>query len=440
MLDIKFIRENPSLVQSAAKSKGIAINVDYILKIDQSYRTLSQEVQKLREERNSLNEMIKKNPNQWDKEGAQSLKQKLEKKEDALRAEEDQLNTLLLGVPNVTKPDVKIGKDESENEVIKTVGKPSSLDFKPRDHLELGEKLDIIDTKSAAKVSGARFAYLKNEGVFLELALIQFAFEILVGEGFTPIFPPVLIKKEITDELGYWHRGGNEDYFWVHSGENDQGYYLIGTAEHAIVPMFKDYTFASRELPKRIVAFSSAFRREAGSYGKDTRGILRVHQFDKVEMVSIVREGEDDKEQDYLLSLEEKFFKELEIPYQIVKMCTGDTGFVQARKVDLEAWIPSQQKYREMTSASTVTDFQSRRLNIKYLDTAGSSMPGQAMPGEATPGKANEKKFAFILNATALAIGRTLIAILENHQQKDGSVVIPKALHKYLTFTKISSK
>lgn len=414
MLDIKFIRENPSLVQKAAAAKNIVINVDHILEIDRKVREISEEVQKLREERNKF-------AKEKNIEEGRRLKEDLEKKEPALKALEEELRNYLLAVPNLPKKDVKEGKDETQNEVLKKVGEPTKFDFKPKDHLELGELLDLIDVKSGAKVSGARFAYLKNEAAFLEFALVQFALETLTKEGFTPVIPPVLIRKEITQGLGYWQNKGNEDYFWVHSGENDEGFYLVGTAEHAIVPMYKDEILANKDLPKRIVAFSSAFRREAGTYGKDTKGIFRVHQFDKVEMVSLVKEGEDDKEQDFLLNLEEKFFQALEIPYQVVKMATGDLGFPAARKFDIEAWMPSQEKYREVTSVSTVTDFQSRRLNIKYQD-------GQ------------DKKYVAILNGTAFAIGRTLIALMENHQQKDGSIKIPKALHKYLNFTEIPSK
>lgn len=209
--------------------------------------------------------------------------------------------------------------------------------------------------------------------------------------------------------LGYMEHGADEDIFYL---EKDD-LMLVGTAEHTVVTMHKDEVLQKKNLPLRYVGFSSAFRREAGSYGKDTKGILRVHQFDKVEMVSFVEEGKDDTEHDYLLSLEEKLFQNLDIPYQVVKMCTGDVGFVQARKYDIEAWMPGQNKYREVTSASTITDFQSRRLNIKYQD-------------------GSDKKFANILNGTAFAIGRTIIAILENYQQEDGSVITPQVLQKYI--------
>ena len=422
MLDIKFIRENSKAVQKAAKDKGITIDVNHVLEIDAKYRELQQDVQKFREERNALNEQVKKNPNQWDKEGAQALKIKLEKKEPALAAIKEQLFNLLLKIPNIPKPDVKVGKDESENEVVRKHMLPSPFSFTPKDHLELGENLDIIDVKRAAKVSGTRFAYLKNEGALLEFALIQLALEVLTREGFIPIIPPVLINKEITEGLGYWQAGGNEDYYLVGEPAEKKEFYLVGTAEHAIVPMHKDEIFQKKELPKRYVGFSSAFRREAGSYGKDTRGILRVHQFDKVEMVSFTTKENDDKEHEYLLSLEEKLFQMLELPYQVVKMCTGDLGFPVARKYDIEAWMPSQNKYREVTSCSTTTDFQPRRLNIKYQD-------------------GNEKKHVHILNGTAFAIGRTIIAILENYQQEDGSIMIPKVLRRYINnLEKISPK
>lgn len=413
MLDIKFIRENPSLVQKAAHDKGVDIDINHVLEIDAKYRELSLAVQKLREERNKFSK------EQNITEGRR-VKNELEIKEHALKSVEEELDKWLLKVPNLPKPDVKVGKDESENEVIKKHMLPSPFSFTPKDHLELGEVLDIIDVKRAAKVSGTRFGYLKNDGALLEFALIQLAFDILTKEGFIPIVPPVLIKTETMKGLGYMEHGADEDVFSIPKDD----LVLVGTAEHSIVSMHKDEIFQKKELPKRYVGFSSAFRREAGSWGKDTRGIFRVHQFDKIEMVSYVSEEDDDKEHEYLLSLEEKLFQLLEIPYQVVKMCTGDLGFVQARKYDIEAYIPSQKKYREVTSVSTITDFQGRRLNIKYQD----------------PAKKNEKKFVHILNGTAFAIGRTIVAILENYQQEDGSIISPEVLRKYIKFDKISRK
>ncbi len=402
MLDIKIIRENPQKIQEAAKAKNVDIDVQHILEIDQKQRELSVVVQALREERNTA-------AKDRDIQRGKDIKNKLEKEEAALRAVDEELQIWLGRIPNPSKDDVKVGKDDTENDVIRKHKEPTNLTFTPKDHLEIGEKLDIIDVQQAAKVSGARFYYLKNEGVMLELALVQLAMETLMKEGFSPIIPPVLIKKETMKGMGYMENGGEEDMFKLADNE----LFLVGTAEQSLVPLQMDTVIKSDKLPLRYVGYSPAFRREAGSYGKDTKGIIRVHQFDKVEMVTFVEEGKDDEEHEYLLGIEEKFFQMLDLPYQVIKMCTGDLGFPAARKYDLEAWIPSQGKYREVTSVSTVTDFQSRRLNIKYE-------------------KDGKKQFASVLNGTAFAIGRTIVAILENYQQEDGSVIIPEALRKYM--------
>ncbi len=421
MIDIKFLRENSEKVQKGARDKGVDVNISEILNLDKECNDLSVSVQKLREDRNANASGIKGKPTNEQMKKGKEIKQKLEKQESELSEKKKELQKRLLEIPNPAAKDVPVGKDESKNEAIRKYKTPTKFDFKPLDHLELGEKLDIIDVKSAAKVSGTRFAYLKNESVLLEFALVQYALEVLTKEGFIPVVPPVLIKKEITEDLGYWNGGGNEEFYYLNDPDEKKEMYLIGTAEHSVVPMHMDEILNKKDLPKRYIAFSSAFRREAGTYGKDTRGILRVHQFDKVEMISFATEENGDKEHDCLLSLQEKLFQSLEIPYQVVKMCTGDLGFPAARKYDLEAWMPGQEKYREVTSVSTTTDFQARRLNIKYQD-------------------GNEKKYVHILNGTAFAIGRTIIAILENYQQKDGSVIIPKVLQKYTGFSKISPK
>jgi len=407
MLDIKFIRENPEKIKQSAKDKGVDLDIDKLLKVEDQYRNLNIEIQKLREERN-------KAAKERDIEKGKEVKEKLEKQEDEFKNLESELHNLLGKIPNPAKPDVKTGKDESENDVIKTFGTPKKFSFTPKDHLAIGEHLGIIDMTSAAKVSGARFTYMKGDGALLELALVQFALEILIKEGFTPVIPPVLIKHDVMRSLGYMENGGDEDMFQL----KDDGLVLVGTAEHSLVPMHKDEVLQKKDLPIRYVGYSPSFRREAGSYGKDTRGILRMHEFNKVEMVSFVEDGKDDEEHDFLLALEEKLFQALDIPYQVVKMCTGDLGFPVARKYDIEAWMPGQDKFREVTSVSTVTDFQSRRLNIKYQD-------------------GNEKKYANILNGTAFAMSRTPIAILENYQQEDGSVIIPEVLRKYMGKDKI---
>ena len=412
MIDANLILEKPDEIAKAAKDKGVEIDVRSVAALVKRFKDHMIDVQKLREERNEVVKKVQSaTPEDRPKfiEEGKRIKEQLEEREEAMKKLHHEMHTLLASIPNPAKPDVKVGKDDKENDVIKTVGEPTKFRFTPKDHITLGELLDIIDVERAAKVSGARFAYLKNDGVLLELALVQYAMETLMKEGFTPIIPPVLIKKDAMAGLGYMENGGDEDMFKIPSDD----LYLVGTAEHAIVPMYRDEVLDGSKMPMRFAGFSSAFRREAGSYGKDTRGILRVHQFDKVEMVSFVKKGEDDKEHDYLLSLEEKFFQSLNIPYQVAKMCTGDLGFPAARKYDIEAWMPAQEKYREVTSVSTVTDFQSRRLKIRYRD------------GDKT-------ELAYVLNGTAFAIGRTIIAILENFQQEDGSVVIPEVLRKYI--------
>jgi len=401
MLDIKFIRENPDLILKKAKDKGIEVNIEHVLELDSKLRGLDTMVQSLREERN-------RTAKEKNIEKGKEIKVKLEKHENALNAIREELNRYLLQIPNPAKDDVKVGKNDSENEVLRKVGDPTKFDFTPKDHLSLGEKLDIIDVTRASKISGARFYFLKNDGALLEFALRQLAFDILLKEGFIPLVPPILIKTEIMKGLGYMENGGDEDMYILDKDD----LVLVGTSEQSIVAMHKDEVLSLKDLPKRYVGFSTCFRREAGSYGKDTRGILRAHQFDKVEMVSFTRQGEDDKEHEYLLSLEEKLFKALEIPYRVVKMCSGDLGYPAARKYDLEAWIPSENKYREVTSTSTTTDFQARRLNIKYQD-------------------GNEKKYVNILNGTAFST-RPIIAILENYQQEDGSIKVPEILQKIL--------
>ncbi len=426
MLSIDFIRENKQKVAEAAKNKGYAVGLDKLLEVDGKLRNIVSIAQKLREERNKASH---KDLTESAKELAKEKRTEIQQKEASYRKVLQEYELLLNQIPNMPTEDVPIGKDESENKFVKKYKEPTKFDFKPKDHLTLGEELDIIDVKRAAKVSGARFNYLKNEAVLLEFALVQFALKTLIKEGFVPVVPPVLIKKEITQKLGYWQAGGHEDYYQVKGVDFDEAFglgfkkelYLVGTAEHSIVPMHKDEVFNKKDLPRRYIGFSTAFRREAGSYGKDVKGILRVHQFDKVEMVSFTTEENDLKEHDYLLSLEEKLFQALDIPYQVVQMCTGDLGFPIARKFDIEAWIPSQNKYREVTSTSTTTDFQARRLNIKYQD-------------------GDQKKFARILNGTAFAIGRTIIAILENYQQKDGSVQIPEVLQPLVGFKEIKKK
>jgi seryl-tRNA synthetase len=419
MLDIKFIRENPDKVKKGVADKQLDPKlVDEILRKDEELRGAIQAYQTARTKWNSEQKITEKLGRE---KGFESLeaKRQIEKarllnkdrkhKWNVVQKLKREKGKLHVKIPNFPADDVKVGKDESENEVIRKHAEPTKFDFEPKDHLALGEALDIIDVKRAAKVSGTRFGYLKGDAVLLQFALIQLAFEMLMKEGFTPIIPPILIKKDSMAGMGYLEHGGEEDMYVL----EEDSTVLVGTSEQSIGPMHKNEIFKASELPKRYVGFSSCFRREAGTYGKDTRGIMRLHQFDKVEMFSYTKPEESDKEHEYLLGLEEKLFQVLNIPYQIVKMCTGDLGAPAARKFDLEAWMPGQGKYREVTSTSNCTDFQSRRLKIKYQEKGGT-------------------RFVHTLNATAFAIGRTVIAIMENYQQKDGSIIVPEVLKKWV--------
>lgn len=411
MLDINYILDNPQKVKDAAGSKGVSIDTTALNEKFAKYRDMSVEIQKLRAERNkSAKEIGSANPQNRQTliDAATKLKAELDIKEEELKKLHLEIHPLIISIPNLPKDDVKVGKDESENDVIRKFKEPTKFSFKAKDHLTLGETLGIIDVERASKVSGSRFYYLKGDGVLLQFALRQLAFDLLLKEGFIPVLPPVLVKTETMRALGYMENGGDEDMYQL----PQDNLIMVGTSEQSIVPMHKNETLNEKDLPIRYVGYSSCFRREAGSYGKDTRGILRAHQFEKIEMVSYVKEGEDDKEHDFMLALEEKLLQAIEVPYQVVKMCTGDLGFPAARKYDLEGWIPSELKYRELTSTSTTTDFQSRRLNIRYRD------------GDKT-------KFVNILNGTGFST-RPIIAILENNQLEDGSIKIPLALQKYM--------
>lgn len=404
MLDINFIRKNPKKVKQGAKHKGVDVDIDKILKLDKQRRNLIQEVEELKAEKNKLGAE--------QRDEAKKIKGKIKKIEPELEKVEKQFNQLTVQVPNLPLENVPIGKNEKDNKVVRKQGKT-----KPgaNSYLEISEKLDIIDIKRAAKVSGTRFGYLKQGLALLEFGLVQLALDILTKQGFIPIIPPVLIKPEMMQAMGYMEQGGIDEIY--HIPKDDL--YLIGTAEQSIGPMHADEVFNEKDLPRRYAAFSSCFRREAGSYGKDTKGILRVHQFDKLEMFSFCKLEDSVDEHKLFLSLEEKLMKALKLPYQVVQLCTGDLSFVSASTYDIETWMPGQGTYRETHSASNCTDFQSRRLNIRYRS-------------------GRDTNFVHTINGTAFAIGRTLIAIIENYQQKDGSIKIPLALKKYVNIDKIS--
>lgn len=410
MLDIKYIRENTDEVKKGTAAKQLdASLVDKLLELDSERRELLTEIEKLRGERN-------KYAKDKNIEEGKRIKGELKNREPELVQVEEKYTKVLLQIPNPPAADVKEGKNDKENEIIKSWGEKVKFDFKPKDHLEIGEALDIIDVERASKVSGTRFGYLKGDAVLLELALVNFAMELLAKEGFTPVIPPVLIKKEMMGGMGYLEHGGEEDMYVL---EKDN-LVLVATSEQSIGPMHAQETLSAKDLPKRYMGFSPCFRREAGSYGKDTRGILRVHQFDKVEMFSFTKVADSDKEHEFLLEMEEKIFQALKIPYEISKMCSGDLGAPASRKYDINAWMPGQDKYREVTSTSNTNDFQSRRLGIKYQEKG-------------------KTEYVHMLNGTAIAIGRTIIAILENYQQKDGSVQVPEVLKKWMGKDEIKS-
>ena len=423
MLDIKFIRENPDAVLKGAAAKNVAVDIDKVLKLDLAKRELQSLAEKTRALQKELSAAVPKaSPDEKKKLLADSLKLKEEflALDEHLKKLDAELAVELLKIPNLPASDVKIAKDESGNEIRVVSGEKPNFDFEPKDALTLGEALDIIDVDRASKVSGSRFGYLKGKAVFLEFALVRYALDTLAKEGFVPVVPPVMVGERAMRSMGYLDRSADEVYSFP-----EDNLYLVGTSEQSIGPMHMDEVFEAQDLPKRYVGFSTCFRREAGSYGKDTRGILRVHQFDKVEMVCFTLPEKSDDEHLLLLSMEQKLMKGLGLNYHVLNICSGDLGDPAARKYDIEAWIPSENKYRETHSTSTTTDWQARRLNVRYKRSAA--------------GK-TEHGYVHMLNGTAFAIGRTLVAILENYQQKDGSIKIPEVLIPYCGFDRITKE
>ena len=415
MLDINFIRNNPEKVKQGCQNKNVDIDIPKLLELDKKKKEMLQEVEQLRHQRNLISE--KKEPNKEEIGKAKELKEKIKKLKGELEKISKEFDNLIFQIPNLPLNDVPIGKDEEENVVVEKIGDIPKFDFKPKDHLEIGENLDLIDVKRASKVSGPRFGYLKKEAVLLEFSLINFAFEVLLKKEFTPVIPPAMIKPEMMWGMGYFIKAPDEGFFV----EKDK-LYLIGTAEHSLGPMHANEILNEKELPKRYFGFSTCFRREAGAYGKDTKGIFRVHQFDKIEMFSFCKPEDSQKEHQFFLKIEKELMDALKLPYRVVRICTGDMAFPTASQYDIETWFPGQNKYRETHSCSNCTDFQARRLDIRYRDK-----------------KSNKLNFVHTVNGTAFAM-RPLIAILENYQRKDGRIDIPKVLQKYLGFKIIPRK
>lgn len=418
MLDLRDLRKNPDRYIAALEKRGKKYGtlVQHFLVQLEKYTSAKQKLEKLQAEQNALTKEV---PQRTGAERAAILKQlKTFAKPVAAAAAAvrhlatfERVQAALL--PNIPLDDVPVGSDASSNVVLREVGKRNGI-ASPKDYLTLGEQLGIIDMQRAAKVAGSRFSYLTGAGALLEFALIQYAMQELTHAGFTPVVPPVLINEPYMEAMGYLAQGGSDEVYHL---EKDKQY-LVGTSEQSIGPFHAEESIPVAELPKKYAAFSTCFRREAGSYGKDTKGILRVHQFDKVEMFVVCTPDQSEQLHHELLVLQEKLVQGLQLPYRVVALCTGDLGFPSAKTYDLECWLPGQNggkgEYRETHSTSNTTDYQARALDVKVRTSDGKTI------------------VAHMLNGTAFAIGRTIIAILENYQQADGSVLVPDVLQPFM--------
>ena len=415
MIDLKFLRENPDLVRSSQKGRGEdASIVDSVLAIDEVRRAAIEKFETLRAEQNLLSKSVgaaKGDEKSALLENSKELATKV-KEADSQRAQvEEEAKALLMQLSNLLDPAAPIG-GEADFVVIEHVGTPRVFDFPAKDHVELGRLLGAIDTERGAKVAGSRSYYLTGVGAMLEFALVNYAISSALKEGFTPVIPPVLVNPAAMEGTGFLGQAAEN----VYRLEKDD-LYLVGTSEVPLAAMHMDEILPADKLPMRYAGYSSCFRREAGTYGKDTRGIIRVHQFDKVEMFSFCHPDQAKEEHQRLLQWEKDFLNAMEIPYRVIDVASGDLGSSATRKFDIEAWIPTQDAYREVTSTSNCTEFQARRLNIRFKD------------GDSTRAVAT-------LNGTLVAIPRMIVAILENHQNPDGSVNIPLALQGFLGTTR----
>ena len=412
MIDVNILREAPDELKANLARRSAEIDVDRLVELDEAVRLVRRNAENARADQRVLGKQIATasdadRPEIIERAGLLADEYKrLSAEADALEAEFD---ALWVTVPNLSHDSVPTGESDADNVEIKQWGTPRVFDFEVRDHQDLGEALGIIDVAAGAKVSGSRFAYLKGQAVLLELGLVRWAMELLSAEGFTPVIPPVLVREEALYGTGFFP-GDQEQVYSV--GADDL--FLVGTAEVPLAALHADEILTG-ELPIRYAGFSTCFRREAGTYGKDTRGIFRVHQFDKVEMFSFCHPDRSWEEHEFLFGMEERIVQALELPYRVVNVAAGDLGSSAAKKYDIEAWIPSQEAYREITSCSNTTDYQARRLKIRTKD-----------------GESN--RIIHTLNGTAVAVGRTILAIMENHQQADGTVLLPEAIRAYVGF------
>jgi seryl-tRNA synthetase len=416
LIDTRLLRNEPDRLKEAVSKRGLDIDVDKVVEFDRRYRDLLADVESHRAEQNQASKKIAETPVPEREQAiasARELSDRLKTREDELQALKVELDERLASLPNLVHPDVPEGAGDENNVVLREVGDRPQFDFDPKDHLDLGEAAGIIDVPRAAKVSGSRFGLLKGAGAILELALMRFAMDLLIAQGFESIIPPVLVRRDAMFGTGFFPSEEEQAY----AIEKDE-LYLVGTSEVPLASMHADEILPGASLPLRYAGFSSCFRREAGTYGKDTRGIIRLHQFEKVEMFVLCDATESEALHGALLEIEESNFQTLEIPYRVVDTCAGDLGAPYIRKFDIEAWLPGSNRWLEITSCSNATDYQARRLRIRTKKNGGS-------------------EFVHTLNGTAVAGGRTIVAILENHQEEDGSISIPEGLRSYTGFDSI---
>ena len=414
MLDLKLIRSDPERVKAALARRGAAAQVDELLALDARRRELLPRIEGAKAERKTISKQIGEAKQRGEDAAEQmvavaELKQAIESGKAELEQVDADLQRVATALPNLPDPDAPEGMTEEDAVVLREEGEPPNFDFEPRDHLEIGSELDLIDMEAGARVSGSRFAYIKGDLVLLELALVRFALDLVREEGHEPVVPPVLVREEALVGTGFLP-GDRDQIYEVPKDE----LFLVGTSEVPLAALHADEILAAEQLPIRYAGFSPCFRREAGAGGRDTRGIFRVHQFDKVEMFSFVEPSKSAEEHERLLAIEERILAELEIPYRVVNVAAGDLGAPAAKKYDCEAWIPSQGRYRELTSCSNTTDYQARRLACRYR-----------------PNEDESPEPVHTLNGTAVAVGRTMIALIENRQERDGGFTLPTILHSY---------
>ena len=416
MLDLKLIRSEPAQVKDALKKRGQDVNnIDYILEIDGKRRKIIFDSTALKQERNEVSEEIarmkkEKKDAQAKIEAMREVSARIKEMDTEIKSIEQEIQNILLEIPNMVDDSVPVGAGEESNQEVRRWGKPREFDFEPKAHWDLGEKLDILDFERGAKISAARFTVLKNEGARLERALINFMLDIHTKEhNYQEILPPFLVNAQTMVGTGQLPKFENDLF------KTSDELYLIPTAEVPLTNLHQGEILSESSLPLYYTAYSACFRREAGSYGKDIRGLIRQHQFDKVELVKISKPADSFSELEKMTQNAEVILQRLELPYRVVVLSTGDIGFSAAKTYDLEVWLPYQEKYREISSCSNCTDFQARRANIRYR--------------EEESGKVN---FVHTLNGSGIAVGRTMVAIIENFQEKDGTIIIPDALRPYM--------